>query len=116
METRHVTPLTPEQMAKAKEGEKERQKWDRGYVTAEQVDAMSPAQLEDPTTQQRISSSIHDWPERHMAMSEAAPPSALKGGAGEIVTDRSVTGEALFASVGDGRMAATAAPAPEGAE
>lgn len=75
------TPLTPTEVDQAREVERQRQKWDPTYITAEQAKAMPPEVASRPDVSERIRYSQEDWPENRMAASVALDP--LQPGAGE---------------------------------
>lgn len=92
---RNLTPASPKQMERLRAVERERQKWDPSYITAEQAKAI-PREVADadPTLQSRIAASAPDWPERHMSAGEVFRD--VEGGAGEVTERRSVEAESLF--------------------
>jgi hypothetical protein len=97
------TPLTKAELAAAREQEKQRKKWDKFYITAEQARTIPhEAADRDQTLQERVRYSQPDWPENKMSATEALGP--LKGGEGEQTESRSIPAEDLFTGrkVGDG--------------
>ncbi len=93
---RNLTPATPEQMERLRLVEKERQKWDRSYITAETARSIPQEVVDkDPTLQERIRMSAPDWPERHQSATQALGED-LPGGCGESIERRQVDSESLF--------------------
>lgn len=87
-------PLKGERFAEAKAAESERKKYDPGYVTAEDVQAMPREVQTRPDVAERINRSRHDWPENRSTATRALGP--LPTGDGSTVEDRPVDAQALF--------------------
>lgn len=103
------TPLSPEELAQAREDERQRQKWDRDYVTAEQARSMPADVSSKPDMAARIARSQVDWPENRMSATEALGP--LEPGAGEVYERQDqVEADSLFT----GEVSGGAAPAGRG--
>lgn len=104
---RNLTPATPEQMERLRVIERERQKWDPSYITAEQARAI-PAEVadKDPVLQGRIAASAPDWPERQQSAGEVFKD--VPGGQGEVTERRTMDVNELFTG---GPMASKPTPA-----
>lgn len=88
-------PLTPGELAQAREAEKARQKWDPDYITAEEARSIPPEALESqPDLRGRIERSQPDWPEHRMAASQALGD--LPAGNGEQVERRDIPALDVF--------------------
>ena len=86
---RHVkNPLRPDQLAAAKEEERQRKDWDPSYVTAEEVRAMPQDVASRPENASRIRYSREHWPENQANATTALGP--LPTGEGQTVEERSV--------------------------
>lgn len=94
---RDYTAQSPEHVARLKERETARKKFDPGYVTADEAAQIPPEMRHDPLVVSRVRASEPYWPERVAAASQVFNPDNLPGGAGEVITDRSVPAESLFA-------------------
>ncbi len=88
-------PLTPEELAEARDVEKARKRHDPFYMDAKTAGEI-PAEVLDkrPELRQRIEYSQPDWPEGRMSATEAL--GELKGGAGETVENRPTDAAELF--------------------
>lgn len=102
MESKRVSPYTPEQIDRLKEVEQRRKAIDPSYITAAEVGEMPEELRDDPRVRARIEHSRPNWPEEQMPISQAVP--ATETGAGETVEDRSVDGAALLGSLPSGKM------------
>ncbi len=89
------TPLTPEELAKAREAEAQRKQFDPDYITAADAHALPPEVSSKPEVAQRIARSQPDWPENNMSATEALGP--LVPGSGEVYTRKEqVDASSLF--------------------
>ncbi len=92
---RNLTPASEQQMERLRAIERERKKWDKSYITAEEARKI-PAEVadKDPVLQAHIAASAPDWPERQQAAGEVFRD--LEGGCGETIERRTVDAESLF--------------------
>ena len=89
------TPLSPEELAKAREAEAQRKRFDPDYITAADAHALPPEVSSKPEVAQRIARSQPDWPENQMSATEALGP--LPPGSGEeYVRKEQVDAASLF--------------------
>lgn len=65
----HFTPATEERMAELREQERQRKRFDPGYLSAEDAAKLSDVAKQDPTVRARVESSMPHWPENEAAMS-----------------------------------------------
>ena len=92
---RNLTPASPEQMERLRAIERERRKWDKSYITAEEARSI-PSEVadKDPVLQSRIAASAPDWPERQQSAGHVFRD--VEGGCGESIERRNVDSESLF--------------------
>lgn len=94
---KRLTPLTPQELERAREGEKARKQWDDTYVTRDEAASIPQEALDkNPQLQHRIEYSRPDWPENRMSATQALGD--LKGGDGETTERRPVEAGDLFRS------------------
>lgn len=92
---KRIAPLTPAELEQERAREKERQKWDKSYITAAQAEKIPQEALDaQPGLKERIQYSQPDWPENRMAASTALKDAPA--GAGETVEKRDVLTKDLF--------------------
>lgn len=94
---RRRTPLTPQELAQAREAEDRRKGFDPHYITADEARRLTPDEKARRDVQERVAYSQPDWPENRMSATVAL--GELKGGGGESVELRPTEAASLF----DGR-------------
>ncbi len=96
---KRIHPASPEEHERAKAAEKERQKWDPSYITAEQASRITPeVAATNPELAARVQYSAPSWPENSLAMSQSlGAAGTLPGGEGETVSEgRSIDPADIF--------------------
>jgi len=92
---RRRTPLTPDEVTRAREAEQARKRFDPHYMTADEARQIPSGMIASrPDLQDRIRYSQPDWPENRMSATQALGP--LPGGSGETVERRAVGVEEIF--------------------
>jgi hypothetical protein len=88
------TPASSAKMARLRDVELARQKYDKSYITAAEAREIPNEVLDaDPDLAWRVRNSAQDWPENHASATEAL--GVLEGGEGQTTETRRLTFEEL---------------------
>lgn len=91
---KNFAPATSKEMARLKEIEQQRMKYDKHYITAEEARGIDPAVVDaNPDLAFRIQCSAPEWPENRASATQALGP--LEGGTGERTELRQLTFDEL---------------------
>lgn len=86
MSDRHLTPATPEQFARLKEVEREREKFDKEYLSMEKAEAIPKELLaQDPMLLARVRRSSEEWPENQLSATQVLKDAPTDQGQTDIL-------------------------------